>query len=65
MPYTLRKLKNKNCYKVYNRNSRKLFSNCTTKEKAMSQIRLLKAIQYNKDFVPNSASARKTQKKRK
>ena len=64
MPYTLRKLKNKNCYKVYNRNSRKLFSNCTTKEKAMSQIRLLQAIQYNKDFVPNS-SRRKTQKKRK
>ena len=63
MPYTVRKIKNKKCYTVYNTKSRKLFSNCTTKKKAMSQLRLLHAIQFNKNFVPNS-SRKRTQKKR-
>ena len=52
MPYLTRKVKNKNCYKVYNRKSRKVFSKCTTKKKAMKQLRLLRAIEFNKNFVP-------------
>ena len=51
MPYTMRKVPRKNCYRVKNRKSRKVFSKCTTKENATKQLRLLRAIQYNKDFV--------------
>ena len=41
MPYDLRKIRNKNLYKVFNTNTGKIFSHHTTKEKAESQIRLL------------------------
>ena len=58
MAYTLRKVPNKNCYRVVskyktkkkynNRKSRKVLSKCTTKKKALRQIRLLNAIKYGK-----------------
>ena len=50
MPYTIRHLRKKNCYQVVNKKTRKVFSKCTTKENAKKQIRLLRAIQYNKSF---------------
>jgi len=59
MPYTLRKVKNKSCYRVYNKKSRKTFSKCTSKENATKQLRLLRAIVYNKKFVPNARRTRK------
>lgn len=64
MPYSTRKVKNKNCYKVYNRKSGKVFSNCSTKENAMKQLRLLRAIEFNKNFVPrkNKTMKNKTMK---
>ena len=46
MPYTIRKVRNKSCYKVYNSNTKKIFSKCTTKKKAQKQIRLLNIIKY-------------------
>lgn len=64
MPYYTRKIRGKNCYKVLKKTtndikrktkkntSRKVFSKCTTLEKAKKQINLLRAIQYNKSFVP-------------
>jgi hypothetical protein len=64
MPYSIRKVTHKPCYKLYNRKSKKVFSKCTTKKNALSQMRLLKAIQFNKDFVPRSVSSRKTRKNR-
>lgn len=50
MPYTVRR--RKRCFQVVNRKSKRVYSKCTTKTKANKQIRLLRAIQYNKNFVP-------------
>jgi hypothetical protein len=58
MPYAIRK-KKKNCFSVYNKQTKKVFSKCTTRKKAIKQSRLLRAIMFNKDFVPNT-----TRKKR-
>jgi hypothetical protein len=51
MPYTIRKLAKKNCYKVMNKKTKRVFAKCTTKEKAKKQLRLLNAIEYNPNFV--------------
>ena len=50
MPYTIRR--RKGCYQVMNRKSKRLFSKCTTQSRAKKQIRLLRAIAYNKNFTP-------------
>ncbi len=51
MPYTIRHLRNKvNCYQVMNKKTRRIFSKCTSKKNAKNQIRLLRAIHYNKSF---------------
>lgn len=64
MPYVLRYIPNKSkrCYSVREKRNKKtkkqkIYSKCTTKEKAKKQIRLLNAIKYNKKF-------RKTYRKR-
>ena len=55
MPYKSRKVRNKNCYKVYkNDKTKKVFAKCATKENAQRQMRLLRAIQNNKNFKPNA-----------
>jgi hypothetical protein len=77
MPYQTRKIRGKNCYRVTKKsgkNNRKslnknnksfknktVFSKCTTKEKADKQLRLLRALQYNKNFVfrPKKVSSNK------
>ena len=67
MPYKTLKVRGKNCYKVINNKSKKVFSKCTTKKNAIAQLRLLRAIEYNKNFVllkPNQRSKRSTMKKR-
>ena len=64
MPYRSRKVKGKSCYRVTNYKKKRVFSKCTTKENAIKQMRLLRAIQNNKNFVPNS-TLRKTKKLRK
>lgn len=59
MPYTMRKVPNKKCYRVSKRKrnkntKRRVFSKCTTREKAIKQMRLLRALENNKNFIPNS-----------
>lgn len=59
MPYTMRKVPNRRCYRVSKRNTnkntkRRVFSKCTTRKKAIKQMRLLRALEFNKDFVPNA-----------
>jgi hypothetical protein len=54
MPYQLRKVKNKSCYRVYNKKTKKVFAKCSSKKNATKQLRLLRALQYNKKFVLNS-----------
>ena len=60
MPYKIRKVNNKSCYRVTRRSSKKskqsrrVTAKCTTKSKAYRQVRLLNAIRYNKNFVPKT-----------
>lgn len=54
MPYKTRKVRGKPCYKVYNTDTKKVFSKCTDKPTATRQMRLLRAIQNSKSFVPYS-----------
>lgn len=56
MPYRIRKVRNKNCYSVRNLKNRKLVSKCTSRNKAKSQLRLLYALDYNKDFLLKTSS---------
>jgi hypothetical protein len=63
MPYRLRKVNGKSCYRVTNKRSRKVFAKCTTRSKARRQLRLLRAIENNKNFVPNSTKRRTIRKK--
>ncbi len=51
MPYKSRKVPRRNCYRVYNNKTKKTFAKCTSKVKATKQLRLLRAIQYNKYFT--------------
>lgn len=46
----MRKL-SKKCYRVYNRASNRTFSKCATKKNAIKQLRLLRALVYNKHFI--------------
>ena len=41
MPFQIRKLPNKNLYKVYNKITKEVYSKGTTLDNAKSQIRLL------------------------
>lgn len=52
MPYSIKKVPNKSCYKVYNKKTKRVSAKCTSKSRAQKQVRLLSAIEYNKDFVP-------------
>lgn len=63
MPYSIRKVPKKPCYRVYNKKSKKVFAKCATRKNAEKQMRLLRALENNKNFVPNSKN--RTQKNRK
>lgn len=63
MPYRLRKVSGKKCYRVLNKRSKKVFSKCTSRAKANKQLRLLRAIENNKNFVPYSSTRRTRRKK--
>lgn len=53
MPYVSRKVRGKNCYRVSNKKKKYVFSKCTSKRNATKQLRLLRALQFNKKFNPN------------
>lgn len=44
MPYTIRKVRNKDCYRVKNTQSGKIMATCTTMTKAKAQVRLLNSL---------------------
>jgi len=50
MPYSLRKVPKQNCYSIKNKYTKRVFSKCATKSNAMKQMRLLRAIEFNKSF---------------
>ena len=65
MPYKTIKVKGKyNCYRVINTQTKKAFSKCSTRKNATRQMRLLRALQFNKKFVPYSRK-NKTRKNKK
>ena len=51
MPYTIRKLPNKSCYRVTNRRTKRVYAKCTTTTRAKKQIRLLNAIEYGRGLL--------------
>jgi hypothetical protein len=59
MPYKMRKTNKKNCYRVYNSKTKKTFSKCSTRDNALKQLRLLRALQFNKKFVLRNISVKK------
>jgi hypothetical protein len=64
MPYTLRKVRQKSCYRIINPKTMRVFAKCSTKRNAVKQLRLLRAIQYNKKFVPNASANNRTRRRR-
>ncbi len=65
MPYKIRKVRNKSCYKVYKPKTKKVFAKCSTLENAKKQVRLLTAIENNAVFRKNIITSNKTRKNRK
>lgn len=59
MPYTMRKVRGKPCYKLYNTKTKRVYSKCGTKENVRKQLRLLRAIEYGKNFVPRGRTLKK------
>lgn len=62
MPYKIRKVNNKSCYKVYNKRTKKVYAKCSTLENAKKQVRLLQAIENNAAFKNKLKINRKTRK---
>jgi NADH:ubiquinone oxidoreductase subunit E len=58
----MRKVPNKNCYRVTNKRTKKVMAKCATQENAKKQLKLLRAIQNNKSFVPNNRRTMKASK---
>jgi hypothetical protein len=59
MPYTVRKVRNKPCYRVSNKKTKKIYSKCATKENAKKQVKLLRAVENNPKFVEKLRNTRK------
>jgi hypothetical protein len=51
MPYTIRKVPNKKCFRVTNKKTKRVLAKCTSMKKAKKQVRLLNAIDKNPKFV--------------
>lgn len=64
MPYLIRKVNNKSCYRVSKKSKtskkKRVFSKCTSMENAKKQIRLLSAIENNRNFVPRGRTIKKS-----
>lgn len=58
MPYAIRKVPRKSCFRVTNRKTKRVFARCTTKTRAQKQVRLLRAIENNRNFVPRNTRRR-------
>ena len=62
MPYTIRKVRNKKCYRVTTSKTKRVLAKCTTMEKAKKQVRLLRALEVNKEFAKKVRATRKKRK---
>jgi hypothetical protein len=57
MPYTIRKLPNKELYRVYNKETKDVKAYGTTLKKAQAMIRLLNAVDHG--WVPTTKTKKK------
>lgn len=66
MPYILQKVKGKKCWRVKNKYTKKVFAKCSSLKNAKSQLRLLRAIEFNKSFKLKSKprGSRKTMRRK-
>jgi hypothetical protein len=64
MPYILKKVRGKKCWQVKNKYTKKIFAKCSTEKNAKSQLRLLRAIEFNKSFKLKPKGSRKTLRRR-
>lgn len=64
MPYTVRKVRNKPCYRVSNKKTKKIYSKCATKENAKKQVKLLRAVENNPKFVEKLRNTTNKKKQR-
>jgi hypothetical protein len=60
MPYLLKKVRGKDCWTVRNKYTKKVFAKCSSLKNAKSQLRLLRAIEFNKSFRLKPKNLRKT-----
>ena len=63
MPYVMRKLPKRRCYTVKNKKTKRVMAKCTSRKKAISQMRLLRGLQFNKRFAKQLKSTRKNRKR--
>lgn len=59
MPYSIRKVRNKNCYRVTKKKTGKVLAKCTSKKKAKKQVALLHAIEHNPGFIPRNRTMKR------
>lgn len=66
MPYIMKKVRGKNCWSVRNKYTKKVFAKCSSKDDANKQLRLLRALEFNKSFKfrPRTASRRGTMRQK-
>lgn len=62
MPLRVRKVKNKDCYRVTNVETGELLSECTTRAKALAQVKLLEEIDNKKKVVKEKVEQKVEQK---
>lgn len=48
MPYKIRKMPNRACYRVSNAKTGRVYANCTSRENAKKQVSLLRSIERKK-----------------
>jgi hypothetical protein len=56
MPYSIRKVPRKSCFRVSNRKTKRVFARCTSKRRAEKQVRLLRALENNRNFIPRNGA---------
>ena len=52
MAYKVRKVRNQDCYKTYNTETKRVFAKCTTKEKALRQLATIRRTIYGTSKSP-------------
>lgn len=45
MPYKIRKIPNRSCFRVYNSKTKRIFAKCSSLKNAKKQIRLLRSLE--------------------